>query len=110
MCDERVEVGAIERETTALRAGRSVFFPDFRLVRGQDRVLVELVGFYTADYLENKLRKLQEARVEGLIVCIDKTLACTDREVCADLVLRYSKRVDAEALLDAAERVALKTK
>lgn len=96
----------IERETTALRAGRSVFFPDFRLVKGDHRVLVELVGYYTAEYLENKLRKLREARVDKLVVCVDEALACSDQEVRADVVLRYKKRVDAAALLDAADRLA----
>jgi len=93
----------IQRETSALRAGSSVFFPDFRLVRGQRKVLVEIVGYFTAEYLENKLRKLREANVRDLIVCIDVSLACTDDEVRADRVLRYARRVDAGALLDAAE-------
>ncbi|MFW5741070.1 MAG: DUF790 family protein, partial [Myxococcota bacterium] len=95
----------IERETTALRAGRSVFFPDFRLVRGSEHVLVELVGYYTAEYLDNKLRKIREANIDNLLVCVDEGLACTDDEVRADAVLRYAKRMDANVLLDAAERL-----
>jgi predicted nuclease of restriction endonuclease-like RecB superfamily len=98
---------SIERETAALRAGTSVFFPDFTLARGSDRVLVEIVGYYTPEYLETKLRKLREANVLRLIVCIDQDLACSDDEITADCVLRYRRRVDASALLDAAERLVV---
>jgi predicted nuclease of restriction endonuclease-like RecB superfamily len=93
----------IKRETTAVRAGESVFFPDFKLVRGEREVLVEVVGYYTPEYLENKLRKLREAKLRNFIVCIDRSLSCDDGEVTADVVLRYERRVDAGALLDAAE-------
>jgi hypothetical protein len=93
----------IKRETTAVRVGSSVFFPDFKLVRGERQVLVEVVGYYTPQYLENKLRKLREAKLRDFIVCIDRSLSCDDGEVTADVVLRYERRVDAGALLDAAE-------
>lgn len=93
----------IRRETTAVRVGPSVFFPDFKLVRGDQQVLVEIVGYYTPEYLETKLRKLQEAKLDNFIVCIDRRLACDDGQIVADRVLRYERRVDATALLDAAD-------
>jgi len=96
----------IARETAALQIGGRVFFPDFGLTRGSSRVLVEIVGYYTPEYLESKLRTFREARLESMIVCIDETLDCGDEQVVAGAVLRYRQRVDAVALLDAAERLA----
>lgn len=95
----------IQRETSALRAGSSVFFPDFKLVRDDRQLLVEIVGYYTPEYLASKLRKLREAAIRNFIVCIDESLACADEQITADIVLRYNRRVDAAALLDAADRL-----
>ena len=95
----------IERETSAIRAGRRVFFPDFTLARGGDRVTVEIVGYYTPEYLTSKLRCLREAGLSRMIVCIDEALACGDDEVCATRVLRYRRRVDARELLALADAI-----
>jgi len=95
----------IRRETTAVSVGPSVFFPDFKLVRGDRQVLVEIVGYYTPEYLETKLHKLREANLRDFIVCIDRRLACDDGDMVADRVLRYERKVDAAALLDVADRL-----
>ncbi len=94
------------RETAAVHAGGRIFFPDFTLVRGANRILVEIVGYHTPEYLTSKLRVLREAGLTRSIVCVDESLACDSGEVCAGAVLRYRKRVDARALIDAAERMA----
>jgi predicted nuclease of restriction endonuclease-like RecB superfamily len=52
----------IERESAVLRAERQLFYPDFALVSGDDRVLVEVVGFWTPEYLAAKARMLDAAR------------------------------------------------
>jgi predicted nuclease of restriction endonuclease-like RecB superfamily len=97
----------LQRETAAIRAGARVFFPDFSLRRGDNRVLVEIVGFYTREYLESKMAALREAGLHGFIVCVDESLACTDEEFSADRVLRYKKSVDAAQLLKMVEEVAV---
>ena len=97
---------SLERETDAVRAGAIIIFPDFTLRRGASRVLVEIVGYYTPEYLQHKLRTLAAANLRNIVVCVDESLACEDGEIQAGEVLRYTKRVDAPALLAAAERVA----
>jgi predicted nuclease of restriction endonuclease-like RecB superfamily len=97
----------ITRETTAIRAGTHVFFPDFTLSReGEPTVLVEIVGYYTPEYLSSKLRVLRESKLRRIIVCVDESLTRDRSAFCADAVLFYRRRVDAKALLAAAERVA----
>jgi uncharacterized protein len=92
----------LEREANAIRVGDRLFFPDFTLRRGEDLVLVEIVGFYTPEYLRSKLEALRAARMHRMIVCVDESLACADGEVTGR-VLRFKRRVDARALLAAAE-------
>jgi uncharacterized protein len=96
----------IARETEAIRAGGRVFFPDFTLSReGEKRVLVEIVGYYTPECLASKLRVLREAGLKRVVVCVDESLACDYADFRASAVLPYRRRVDAAALIAAAEQV-----
>jgi hypothetical protein len=90
---------ALERESDAVQLGGRVFFPDFTLRHASGaRVLVEIVGFYTPEYLRGKLVALRAAAAHPMIVCIDESLACEDGDV-PGVVMRFKKRVDAAALL-----------
>jgi predicted nuclease of restriction endonuclease-like RecB superfamily len=93
------------READAITMGGRAFFPDFTL-RHPDGfvVLVEVVGFYTPEYLTSKLQALRAAAPRPLVVCIDETLACDDGDV-AGTILRFKKRVDAASLIAAADRL-----
>ncbi|HEX7600585.1 MAG TPA: DUF790 family protein, partial [Polyangiaceae bacterium] len=92
------------REDRVVRLdGGGLFFPDFSLVKGEDRVLVEVVGFYTADYLRRKTEALRATK-EPCIVCVDGALDCGG-EAFAGQVMRFEKRVDAAALVALAERM-----
>jgi predicted nuclease of restriction endonuclease-like RecB superfamily len=99
----------IMRETEPLRAGSRLFFPDFTLVRGTGRVLVEVVGYYTPEYLDRKRAALATAGVRNLIVCVDDALDCGERPLTDGAVLRFRRRVDAEKLLRAAEALLAQT-
>ena len=52
------------REPEPVAAGATLVFPDFALVhrRTARRVLVEIVGFWTPEYLVEKLAALRRAR------------------------------------------------
>ena len=98
----------LERETAALAftaadGVQRVFFPDFTLVRGDDRVMVEIVGFYTPEYLRTKLAALRRIAAP-VLVCIDETLAAGS-EIPAAAVVRYRRRVNVNEVLAAAERL-----
>jgi hypothetical protein len=94
----------IERETAAIPVGDGVCFPDFTLCKGGARVLVEIVGFYTPEYLASKLRALRAIRERHpILVLVDESLACADAELAGASALRYRGKVDAAALLDAAD-------
>jgi predicted nuclease of restriction endonuclease-like RecB superfamily len=93
------------READAITIGSRAFFPDFTLRHESGfAALVEVVGFYTPEYLRAKLSALRGAASRPLIVCVDESLACDDGDVPGE-VLRFKKRVDTSALLAAAERL-----
>ena len=93
----------IEREAGVLRAGGRLFFPDFRLVSEGGSVLVEIVGFWTREYLTSKLAMLRAASVP-LVVCVDERHE--DAALAADDRVIFFRRggIDAAALLAACGR------
>ncbi|MBC8132422.1 MAG: DUF790 family protein [Deltaproteobacteria bacterium] len=100
------------REPEAVRAGATLIFPDFLLrhrIHPERRVLVEIAGFWTPEYLTAKLKHLREARLANAILCIDDDRACADGQIPAGLsVVRFRRRVDAQAVLREVERLVLK--
>jgi predicted nuclease of restriction endonuclease-like RecB superfamily len=96
----------LHRETAAVQVGAGAFFPDFTLRRGDRRIYVEIVGFYTPEHLESKIRALRESHLSNVIVCIDESLACADESIAADEIVRFRRRIDAACVLRAADRCA----
>lgn len=92
----------LDRESDVIAAGPRLFFPDFTLRRGGSSVLVEVVGFAGAAYLEAKARALEMVAHRPLVVCVAAPLV---RELGAvpGVVLPYRHRIDAAALLGLAE-------
>ena len=65
---------------------------------------LEIAGFWTPAYLENKLARLREAAVSRLLLCIDETRACAREQLPPGMpVLSFRRRVDAAAVLRVAE-------
>ncbi len=55
----------LEREPEPLLLDSSIFIPDFAFTRGQHRIYVEILGFWTPSYRERKIQKLQQLRGRG---------------------------------------------
>jgi predicted nuclease of restriction endonuclease-like RecB superfamily len=90
------------READPVRVGTRILCPDFTLLdptRGL-RVPVEVVGFWTPDYLADKLATLRALPPDRpWIVAIDESLADRAGVLPPGPCLRYRRRVDAAALL-----------
>lgn len=50
----------LEREPEPLLLNESIFIPDFAVTRDQQRIYVEILGFWTPAYRERKIQKLQQ--------------------------------------------------
>lgn len=91
------------REPEPVPVGDALIFPDFALHHRRDagrRWLLEIVGFWTADYLARKLLQYRSAHLSNLILCIDEDRNCAAGDLPAGaLVVRFRRRVDAAAVL-----------
>src|SRR5216684_4114282 len=92
----------VVREPEPVAAGDALVFPDFALQHRLDpsrRWLLEIVGFWTPEYLARKLASYRAAGLSNLILCIDEERNCAEQELPAGaLVLRFRRRVDATAV------------
>ena len=80
--DFRKRFGAVRgewellRESTPVAIGNDLFLPDFTLRHADGReALVEIVGFWTPEYLEEKVRKVIAARLDHLVLVVYRGLA-----------------------------------
>ena len=86
-----------------ITAGGTLIFPDFALQHRADlgrRWLLEIVGFWTPDYVARKLALYRSARLSNLILCIDEGRNCAEADLPdGALVVRFRRRVDAAGVL-----------
>ena len=91
------------REPRPIETEGTLVFPDFELVNRRDprhRWLLEIIGFWTQEYLTEKLRRLRAAGIERLILCIDEGRCCSEADLPADArVVRFQKRIKPDAVL-----------
>jgi predicted nuclease of restriction endonuclease-like RecB superfamily len=73
---EALESGwRLRREPEPVQAGKQVIIPDFSLERESVKVYVEIVGFWTMEYLMRKIEKLKKIDANMLVI-VNETLAC----------------------------------
>lgn len=65
----------LRREPEPVLAGRQVIIPDFSLEKDGTKVYLEIVGFWTVDYLLRKVEKLKKTDVD-MLVAVNQKLAC----------------------------------
>jgi predicted nuclease of restriction endonuclease-like RecB superfamily len=97
------------REPTPLAAGASLIFPDFLVrhrIHPERQALVEIVGFWTPEYLAEKLARLRQAALPAFVLCIDEERGCAPTDLPPGLpVVTFRRRVDAAAVMREVERV-----
>ncbi len=103
----------LTRESTLVPVGDELFLPDFTLRHADGReALIELVGFWTPEYLEAKARKVAAAQLDHLILVVYRGLAvgaALDRltsSVGESQVVWFAKQPRASAVMEVAERCA----
>ena len=97
------------REPDPVPAGDTLIFPDFLLrhrLCPQRRFFVEILGFWSADYLVRKLALLRAAGLGNLILCLDESRG--DELLPPALlpnearIVRFRRRIDPRQVLAAA--------
>jgi predicted nuclease of restriction endonuclease-like RecB superfamily len=103
----------LAREATPVPAGDELLLPDFTLRHTDGReALVELVGFWTPEYLEAKARKVAAAGLNHLVLVVPRGLAVGRARsdlvdaVGMERVVWFTQRPKAAEVLRLAERCA----
>jgi hypothetical protein len=96
------------REPEPFEAQGTLIFPDFAIIHRRDtskRFLLEIVGFWTPDYLREKLRRLRHLSDTPLILCINRKLNCGEGELPAhSRIVWFQKRIEPGEVLAAMEK------
>jgi hypothetical protein len=93
--------------TQSSSAWRTIFAGRFRNSRGsRSATSGGCVGFWTPDYLSEKLARLRQASPPAFVLCIDEERACAPSELPPGLpVVTFRRRVDAAAVMREVERL-----
>jgi uncharacterized protein len=84
----------VRREPAVLKAGQYAFIPDFSLERNGTKIYVEIIGFWTPEYLKHKIQKLNDLQEkESMILLVNRNLACTSSEFQEDNLLFYDRKI-----------------
>jgi len=65
----------LRREPEPVSAGKQVIIPDFSLEKAGIKIYLEIVGFWTEEYLLRKIEKLKQVEAKMLLL-VNETLAC----------------------------------
>jgi uncharacterized protein len=65
----------LKREPEPVIAGKQVIIPDFSFEREGSKLYMEVVGFWTKEYLLRKIAKLKKTK-EKILVAVDENLLC----------------------------------
>jgi predicted nuclease of restriction endonuclease-like RecB superfamily len=75
-CFKALDTGwRLKREPEPITAGQQVLIPDFSFEREGTKLYMEIVGYWTTEYLQRKIEKLKKTK-ERIIVAVDENLAC----------------------------------
>lgn len=83
-------------------ANRSYVCPDIAIDRG--RLYIEIVGFWTAAYLERK-RALYAAAGLDVVLCVDEARGCAEDPMPSDVV-SFTRTIDVEPIVARFRQVA----
>ena len=100
----------LERETDIIDLKDTVMIPDFAFSHPNGRrALMEIVGFWTPDYLQKKLWKLKRAAMPNMIMAVSDQLNCSTedfRDIPGE-VLFFKTRIKPKDVLEKVEACAI---
>ena len=94
------------REDDVLDLGAEVMIPDFGLEHPDGRrAILEIVGFWTPEYLDEKLAKIRDADLDHLLVAVSERLECSadDFEGASDRLLWFKSGIHVYDVVELAE-------
>jgi hypothetical protein len=94
----------LQRETRILHSGQQVFIPDFEAIhKSGARVLIEIVGFWTPEYLSHKMHVLEQFKDQSIVLLVQskasKKVAGMGSHRVLHRVIEYKSKIVLSKLL-----------
>ncbi len=80
----------IKREPTIIKAKNYVIIPDFGFYKNGMKHYLEIVGFWTPEYLKKKIWKLKNANV-SITVAVNQNLCCQKEDFLEEVIFYNNK-------------------
>ncbi len=87
----------IKREPTIIKAGKYVTIPDFGFYKYGLVCYLEVVGFWTPEYLKKKIWKLKNAE-HKIIVAVNQNLNCRKEDFTGEVIF-YKKKIPLKPII-----------
>jgi predicted nuclease of restriction endonuclease-like RecB superfamily len=97
------------REDDVFDLGAEVMIPDFAIEHPDGRrAILEIVGFWTPEYLDSKLAKIREVEADNFVLAVSERLDCANEEFgqAADRVLWFKTGIHVYDVVELAETFA----
>ncbi|MFB6375445.1 MAG: DUF790 family protein [Bradymonadaceae bacterium] len=98
------------REDDVFDLGDEVMIPDFALEHPDGRrAILEIMGFWTPEYLEAKLQKIRQVKTSNFVLAVSEQLECAEEDFgsVADRVLWFKTGIHVYDVVDIAEEFAV---
>jgi predicted nuclease of restriction endonuclease-like RecB superfamily len=98
------------REDDVFDLGAEVMIPDFAIEHPDGRrAILEIVGFWTPEYLDAKLEKIREVEADNFVLAVSEQLDCASEEfgTAADRVLWFKTGIHVYDVVELAEWYAI---
>lgn len=96
------EAWRLHRETEILHDGQSVFLPDFVFEHADGRlVLLEIIGFWTPEYLQHKLAVLNQFKNELIILAVARSVRDKFEASDSHRIVEYKTALSVQDVLTA---------
>jgi len=98
------------REDDIFDLGALVMIPDFAIEHPDGRrAILEIVGFWTPEYLESKISKIRQVEADNFVLAVSEQLDCASEEFggVADRVLWFKTGIHVYDVVEPADTVAI---
>jgi len=92
----------IKREPAFIKAGNFVIIPDFGFYKNDIAIFLEVVGFWTPEYIQKKIKKFNQTDTK-IIVAVNQNLKCSRADFPGDVIF-YKKNIPIKPVLDILKR------
>lgn len=93
----------IKREPTIIRTKNYITIPDFGFYKYGQEIFLEVVGFWTPEYIKKKVWKLKNAETK-IMVAVNQNLNC-EKEDFPEEVIFYKERIPIKPIIKILKKI-----